>query len=281
MTILLTGGNGRTGSSIARRLHNAKIPFLVLSRSGSAPTPYKGCRFDWHDKATYGIPFSQSSDVKAVYLVLGLAVTDLNAQPVRDFIDFARMKGVARFVALSMSNAELGERVTGAVHQYLTELPVDYVVLRPTWFMENFTHPKFSSIKRIGEMASATEDGKVSWISTDDVGAVAFKALTDERLNYIDPILVGPELLSYDDVAQIIGDITGKTIRHVRVALDVFRARMEALAPSSVVEGLVEMEIEFANNLEARSDNGEVERLSGQKPIRFREWAEKNKASWI
>jgi festuclavine dehydrogenase len=49
-------------------------------------------------------------------------------------------------------------------------------------------------------MYSATEEGKVSWISTDDVGAVAFKALTDERLKSIDPILVGPELLSYDDV---------------------------------------------------------------------------------
>lgn len=49
-------------------------------------------------------------------------------------------------------------------------------------------------------MYSATGDGKVSWISTEDVAAVAFKALTDKRLNKIDPILVGPELLSYDDV---------------------------------------------------------------------------------
>lgn len=140
MTILLTGGNGRTGSSVARRLHEAKIPFLVLSRSGSAPAPYAGCRFDLHDKSTYAIPFTQSSEVKAIYIVLGLAVTDAKAQPVRDFIDFARGKGVKRFVALSMSNANLGERVTGAVHQYLTELPVEYVALRPTtWFMGTLT----------------------------------------------------------------------------------------------------------------------------------------------
>lgn len=65
---------------------------------------------------------------------------------------------------------------------------------------ENFTHGKSASIQKIGEMYSATEDGKVSWISTDDVGAVAFKALTDERLKNIDPLLFGPELLSYDDV---------------------------------------------------------------------------------
>ena len=50
--------------------------------------------------------------------------------------------------------------------------------------------------------SGSTEDGKVAWISTDDVGAVAFKALTDERLDHIDPILVGPENLSYDDVSH-------------------------------------------------------------------------------
>lgn len=139
MTILLTGGNGRTGSAIARRLHDAKIPFLVLSRSASAPAPYAGCRFDWNDKSTYEIPFSQSPNVGAVYIVLGLAVIDAKAQAARDFIDFARSKGVKRFVALSMSNAPPGERVTGAVHQYLSELPVEYVALRPTWYMGTMT----------------------------------------------------------------------------------------------------------------------------------------------
>lgn len=82
-------------------------------------------------------------------------------------------------------------------------------------------------------------------------------------------------------VAQIVGDVTGKQIKHVRIPVDVFRDRMEALAPPSVVGGLVVMETEFANNLEARSDNGEVERLAGQRSLRLREWAEKDKASWI
>lgn len=43
---------------------------------------------------------------------------------------------------------------------------------------------------------------------------------------------------------------------------------------------MAEMQEEFANNDEARPDNGEVLRLTGQQPIRFRDWAEKNKAAW-
>lgn len=139
MTILLTGGTGRTGSAIAQRLHQAKIPFLILSRSGAAPAPYEGCRFDWADKSTFEIPFAQSPNVEAIYLVLSLGVIDPKAQAARDFIDFARGKGVKRFVMLSMSNADVGERVTGAVHEYLLELPVEYVILRPTWYMGMLT----------------------------------------------------------------------------------------------------------------------------------------------
>lgn len=135
MSILLTGGSGRTASYIAKRLHEEEAPFLVLSRSGSAPAPYEGSRFDWNDKSTYQIPFTQAPHVKAIYIVLSTAVTDPKAQAARDFIDFACAKGVNRFVTLSMSNAEIGQRVTGAVHEYLTQCSVTYVALRPTWYM--------------------------------------------------------------------------------------------------------------------------------------------------
>jgi hypothetical protein len=82
-------------------------------------------------------------------------------------------------------------------------------------------------------------------------------------------------------VAQIIGEVTKKEVKHVRISMDTLRENLSAILPSVVVETLIGMEEEFANNVEAIPDNGEVERLTGQKPIRFREWAEKNKAAWI
>lgn len=85
----------------------------------------------------------------------------------------------------------------------------------------------------------------------------------------------------FSQVAQIIGDVTGKPIKHVHIPMDTLRQNLRAVAPANVVEGLIVMEEEFANNMEAIPDNGEVERLTGQKPVRFREWAEKNKAAWM
>lgn len=63
--------------------------------------------------------------------------------------------------------------------------------------------------------------------------------------------------------------------------MDKLRESLSAALPSTVAETLVEMEEEFSKNLEAIPDNGEVEKLTGHKPILFREWAEKNKAAWV
>lgn len=47
---------------------------------------------------------------------------------------------------------------------------------------------------------SATGDGKVPFVSADDIARVAFHALTDDEPHNTDHLVLGPELLSYGDV---------------------------------------------------------------------------------
>ena len=47
---------------------------------------------------------------------------------------------------------------------------------------------------------SATGDGKIPWISVEDIAAVAARALTDEEPHNREHLVLGPELLSYDEV---------------------------------------------------------------------------------
>ncbi len=47
---------------------------------------------------------------------------------------------------------------------------------------------------------TATGEGKVPFVSADDIAAVAFRALTDEVPHNTDHLILGPELFSYDDV---------------------------------------------------------------------------------
>lgn len=125
---------------MASLLHKANIPFLVLTRSGTAPSPYEkhACRFDFLDPTTFEIPFTAAKGtIDAIYLVVPMTVSDEIAKPVTDFIDFAKAKGVKRFVLLSSNVYEPPTRIAGAVHQYLIDLGGDitYAVIRPTWFI--------------------------------------------------------------------------------------------------------------------------------------------------
>jgi hypothetical protein len=48
---------------------------------------------------------------------------------------------------------------------------------------------------------SAAADGLLGYVSTEDIAEVAFKALVDDVIQH-NPIIVGPELLSYDKVCR-------------------------------------------------------------------------------
>jgi festuclavine dehydrogenase len=52
-------------------------------------------------------------------------------------------------------------------------------------------------------MATAAGDGRIPFVSVDDIAEVAFKALTDEKSPNTERIIVGPELYNYDEVGPI------------------------------------------------------------------------------
>jgi festuclavine dehydrogenase len=58
------------------------------------------------------------------------------------------------------------------------------------------------SIRDADNIVTATGEGKLPFVSADDVASVAFRALTDEKSHNTDHLLLGPELLSYDDVSS-------------------------------------------------------------------------------
>ena len=132
MTVLVTGGNGKTSSRLATLLKQDNIPVLVASRSGSAPEGVKNCRFDWNDESTYGNPFEAASDISSLYIVAPQGFDLLSAT--KPFIDYALKKGVKRFVFLSASSIECGEPAHGKVHEYIKSLGVEYGVLRRKCF---------------------------------------------------------------------------------------------------------------------------------------------------
>lgn len=67
---------------------------------------------------------------------------------------------------------------------------------------ENFAEQDhhLRSIKEENRIYSASGDGRLPWISAEDIADVALSALLDAKSHNTDHIIVGPALYAYDDV---------------------------------------------------------------------------------
>ncbi|KAH0593522.1 hypothetical protein MHUMG1_08660 [Metarhizium humberi] len=286
MTILLTGGRGKTASHIAALLDAANLPFAIASRSCSHDSKYRQLRFDWLDDATYDnvlSPKDGMQPISAVWLVPP-PIADL-APPVNAFINHARLKDVKRFVLLSASMLERGAPAMGQIHEHLASMEgIHYTVLRPTWFMENFSSPhefQCKAIRKEDKIYSAAENGKVPFISVVDIARVAFRALKGDLEENIDPILLGPELLTYDDVAETLSKQLNRKINHVRLEESELAEKMHEYGmPLEDAQMHASMDLIVRAGGEERLNKTVLE-LTGTTPRTFQEFASSEKDMWL
>lgn len=275
--ILLTGGTGKTGRRTARRLAANGHDVLLASRGGGAAEGLPGIRFDWGDPHTFDAALAER---EAVYL---LAPSDVptSLAAMQPLIDRALAKGIRRFVLLSASSLPKGGPMMGAVHAYLEDNVPEWTVLRPTWFMQNFSEQQHQpTIRDEGVIYSATGDGRVPFIDAEDIAAVAAEALTRRVAFNRDLILTGPQPLSYGDVAETIGATIGRPVRHANLTEAELARRFEAAGmEASYAAILAAMDTAIAGGSEDRL-SPDVETATGKVPGAFANFAHRVRDAW-
>ncbi|TFK41647.1 hypothetical protein BDQ12DRAFT_663693 [Crucibulum laeve] len=277
MTILITGGTGKTGLKVARILHNASHSVLLTSRSGKAPEPFKAVPLEWTDPSTFENPFKVDSSIDRIYLV-GPEIIDM-LPLVKPFIDLAVSKGVKHFVFMSAAQYVKGGPTMGKVHEYLANVGVSYFVVRPTWFIDNFSQAFLGTIKDEDALYSITEDGKIRFVSTDDIAEVIADALLAEGAPNRAPLVFGPEALSYDEAAELLSEVLGRKITHKRLTLEEgIQQWMKLGAPREYAIRYTELESAVAREGEDKLF-AEEDKIVGKRTLR--DYLEENKALWV
>ncbi|KAH6677490.1 hypothetical protein B0J14DRAFT_536068 [Halenospora varia] len=286
MAILLTGGTGKTSLGVAHLLKDAKIPYVIASRKGQegVPSGMQGTKFEWSDSSTFdnalNYIFPCGEKISAVYLVPPQTAdpeTGMNA-----LVDLAVKNGVKRFVLCTGSSTTQDGWGVGKVWQHLADSKVDYTILLCTWFMENFLDwQHHASIKNEGKIYSACADGRIPFISASDIAATAFRTLTDEKPHGGKMYRVlGPELLTYDQIAAKISQAIGRTVQHQRVSQEESAKRFQGFGmPDHVAKFLAKIEVGTANGDENRTGN-DMERVTGRPGQTFDTWVKAHKTSW-
>ncbi|MEV7416361.1 NmrA family NAD(P)-binding protein [Streptomyces sp. NPDC089919] len=264
---LVIGATGTTGGRTAARLTAAGHLVRAASRKGTPLAGTDPVRFDWYDPATHA-PALRGVD--RVYVVPPVGDPE-PARVVLPFLRRARALGVRRAVLLSASAIPAGGPAVGRVHAALPEVFDEWAVLRPSWFMQNFTgeHAHAHSARTEGALWTATGDGRVGFVDAEDIAAVAVHALTDPTPLNTDLVLTGPEALGYDDIARILSEVTGRPVTHRRLTHDALRDRLAVLLPPEFAAMLADMDRAIAEGAEARVTDT-VHRLTGRPPHDFR-----------
>ncbi|SDZ56921.1 ergot alkaloid biosynthesis protein, AFUA_2G17970 family [Evansella caseinilytica] len=215
--ILLTGGQGKTSSRIAQLLDRQGYMVRRAGRSMpklGAEQAGEHVQFDWFDDSNHD---DLLQDVHAIYLVAPVSL-----QPEEVMIPFVRRAldaSIRRFVLLSSASIPENGPVFGVVHRYLREHAPEWSVLRPSYFMQNFTEAGHGhAIRHNGHIYTAAGDGKVGFVDADDIAAVGFHALTDKEPHNREHIITGPESHTYDDVAEVIRSVTSLNVKHIRLS---------------------------------------------------------------
>lgn len=271
-TTLVIGATGTTGSRTAAALTAAGHR---VKAAGRRATPVPGAEpvpFDWYAPAGHAAALV---GVDRVYLVPPVGDAD-PAAVMLPFLERARTAGVERAVLLGSSAIPEGGPAVGAVHQALPGLFDQWAVLRPSWFMQNFTgtHAHALSIREDGVLRTATGSGRVGFVDAEDIAAVAAHALTDDHAPNTDLLLTGPEALSYDDVATIVTEVTGRSVVHRRLSREEMRDRLAARIPAEFAAMLADMDRAIAEGAEDRVTDT-VQRVTGRPARTFRALVER------
>ena len=227
-TIMVVGATGTVGSEVVHQLQEAGARPLALIRAGHrGPSAIHG----QVDQVTADLDRPETVDAALLgvdRLFLLTRQTSRQLVQERAVIAAAARAGVGRVVKLSIFRADERSplqiaRQHAQAEQMLQESGLLHTVLRPVFFMQNLL-----TMVRGDVIATAVRDGRVAMIDARDIAAAAVAALISIPAEGRIHTLTGPEPLSFDRVADVLGRRMGRSIRHIRVPVEAVRERFHS-----------------------------------------------------
>jgi uncharacterized protein YbjT (DUF2867 family) len=274
--IIITGATGTVGQALLPNLLKHNVRVVALTRSPEKiqerSDRLKIVQADLRDQASYADALAGAD---TAYLL-----TDMTAETEilqNQFIDACRAQGVSLVVKQSAMGAAADSPVSmfrthAAIEQHLKASGVAYCLLQPNSFSQNLlAHSQ--SVKTQGAIYAPMGDGKVSYVDARDVARVAATVLADASKKYHNKtyVLTGPEAVSMQESADVIGMLIGKKVSYYPVS---YEQGKEAMMNFGMDEWLVDDLVATARlgaEGKARKVTENVENITGTKPTTLNE----------
>lgn len=263
-TVLLIGGTGKTGRRLYDRITARGDTARVASRSAKQ-------RFIWEDEGTWEPALN---GVDSVYVAHHDITHPDAGEQLKRFSQLALSRGVKRQVFLSGRAA--GGFLSG-VEDSMKAADADWTILRPAWFMQNFSEMFFFDAVLKGEIALPVGDATEPFIDVEDVAAVAAAAFLYDRHIGQTYELTGPRLIGFAEAANDLTKAIGRKIIFSPMTLEEFRdsLRRSGLPEEygEIYSGITDGKLAFCTD--------HVQQVLGRPPGEFVEYARRTAATGV
>jgi NAD(P)H dehydrogenase (quinone) len=288
-SILVSGASGKLGRAVVEQLlgrgQAGRLVAVTRTPEGIADLAARGVdvrRADFDDEA------SLASAFQGVARALVISTDTLDkpghrpAQHARAFQALARA-GARHVVYTSIVNPQGSRILISKDHAdseaSLAATGVPYTVLRDNIY----SHMLLDGLKRAlatGKLVNANENGKVGYVTREDVAAVAAAVLAEPPTGNQILDVTGPEALGSTDVAALVSEIAGRPVAYQSIPL---AALVEGMVQHGLPRPLAEIFASFdsgtaAGELAVVSDT--VARFTGKQPQALGDFLRQTKAVW-
>ena len=284
--IVITTPTGQIGHQVLENLLDGSETIRVVVRDASDLPPHTRERVEVVEGS-----HSEGSVVDEAFTdadaVFWLCPPDPQAPSVdAAYVGFTRpaaealkRRGVKRVVAITA----LGRGTQWADHAgYVTaSLAMDDLIAESGVALRGLANPCFmdniarqaDAIKNQGMFFSPIAgDRKLPTVATRDIAATAARLLLDASWSGTEDVpLLGPEDLSFNDMAEVMSSVLGKPVRFQQISFEAYNDRfIEFGVSAAMAQGMTDM----ARAKNEGIDNAVLRTAENSTPTSFREWCE-------
>lgn len=239
LLVLVIGATGRQGGAVARKLlekgHHVRALIRNKESHKAKELEKLGAQLV---KGDMGDIFSLQKAMKEVDAVFAMTTPyekGINFEIKSGFlIEFAvNTTGVKHFVFSSVASSDQNTKIPHFESKYKIETHIQtvdtpYTIIRPVYFMENFSSPRVLSRIKEGKISMAmSPDRKLQMISLEDLASMVVFIL-ENRENFLKTTIeIASDEISGKEIAEILSRVTGVHTEYRELSYDSIIARGE------------------------------------------------------
>ncbi len=226
MVITITGSTGTIGSELVRLLSKAQAPTRALFRDPRKVQPLPGIAWTQADLRDPRLLEPAIAGTTRLFLLTGndagFATLQIGILRAAESLGIAHVVKLSALGASDHSKSGIG-REHYEVEEALKKTTMQWTILRPHAFMQNWLGDVAQSVRSRAVIESPIGDGRVPFIDARDIAAVAAEILLHpdghEGKKYV---LTGGEAVGFNDIANILG------VTYKPLTMDEARAKLES-----------------------------------------------------